>query len=83
MTKAHLKDSDVPLHEGQDQTANCGATVSKSSFVFMWDTSSTVGLAWNTLRGVCRKCVDLPPPNGIEGRYIYGIVNGEESKHGE
>lgn len=80
--KAHLRDSDDPLVEGRDQTANCGAKVSSVKFVFFWDASSSLKFEWETLFGCCVKCRQLPP-SGKEGRYIYGIVNGEESKHGE
>lgn len=78
--KTHLFDSSVPAVEGSDLEAICGAKVSKSAFVFMWD-EQEIGVAARVshvfIKGMCSKCRNSGVMNG---RYIYGIADGEEMK---
>lgn len=75
--KAHLKDSDIPLIEGQDQAANCGQLVPKAAWVFIYGDADCNGAAtMDRLRGVCTKC-QIP----WETRMRYGMLPGEEAIH--
>lgn len=76
--KTHLADSSVPLKEGSELTAICGAVIKDAAFVFMWDDAEILTSISGYLRlsASCRKCKATPK----SGRYIYGIVHGEEMK---
>ena len=86
--KAHLRDSDTPLIEGQDQVAKCGQHVLRAVFAFLWDQETFGTGDWGVgalrHRGICGQCLtateERPSKNA---RYIYGIVNGEESRHSQ
>lgn len=81
--KAHLKDSDTPLVEGQDQVANCGAIVPKAAFVFMWDSESDVANISIQLGKFCRGCAAPVDSTSPGKRYMYALLPGEEVKHSE
>ena len=73
--KAHLKSSDEPIVAGRQVSANCGAEVSNSSFVFMWDRDFVRIDKSCWLPNLCRKCLEMETP---PERYVYGIVNAQE-----
>lgn len=77
--KAHLLDSDIPILEGSTVVVNCGQHVPNCKFVMMWDAQELdeIDLGW--MRNLCRKCIE----QRVDRRYIYGILNGQELKHGE
>ena len=73
--KAHLKDSDSPIVEGNKIAANCLTLIPNARIVMMWD-SAEMGqelLIYNL--NICRKCAEAP----VKGRYMYGIVSGGEA----
>jgi hypothetical protein len=77
--KMHLKSSDTPITFGA-VTADCGELVGEAVPAFMWDYEllrSGIDMPLST----CRRC--LKTCKYECNRYVYGIVNGEESKHAE
>ena len=75
--KVHFLDVPEPnLKEGANLVANCGATISSAVFAMKFDFDLGEISEWNALR-VCQDCMELEPNH----RFIYGLVNGEESKH--
>lgn len=77
--KTHLADSSVPLKEGSELTAICGAVIKDAAFVFMWDDLTVnvrafSGVTW--VKGLCSQCKKIQ----VKQRYIYGIASGEEMK---
>lgn len=55
--------------------ANCGAVVKNATFAMQFDFDLGDIVNWNTLL-VCGDCLEIEP----EQRFIYGIVNGQESR---
>lgn len=79
--KAHLLDSDEPLTSGIDYVARCGKNISKAHFVMSIEWGGG-GLANLSTLLFCAKCMLLP--HVIPGkRYLYGMVDGEKTKHFE
>ena len=74
--RAHLRDSDSPIVEGNTITANCGKDVPNARIVLMWDAQEVGRCLTIPTRGVCRKCFVIPPTE----RYVYGIVSGMSKK---
>lgn len=74
MPKIHMLRSELPLQSGADYQADCGAPVSSAQFPFIFDTDYEKSATLNTLL-VCKKCYAVRG----EGRYLYGLVNGQEA----
>lgn len=79
--KAHIVNRDEPIKFSEPIFAACGVEVFNPSPVFMFDNEFGQGATFNSLPAllVCRHCQKLEH----ELRYIYGILNGQELKHGE
>ncbi len=73
--KAHVIDSDLPITEGIDRLANCGQRVAKAVAVFFFDGEFSRDDVVNSLL-CCEQCMEYKPTK----RYVYGIVNGQETK---
>ena len=76
--RAHVMQSDIPVAEGQDLTANCNEIVPKAKFVFWFDASTACVRSINSFV-MCREC----GTSFLSKRYIYGILHGEEAKQSE
>lgn len=80
--KTHFKLSPEPLPEGMSYFMECGAKVQNSIFNFRMEPGTSWPEAVSTLR-FCQKCIRKGLDNPSFGnRYVYGVVEGEESKHG-
>ncbi len=78
-TRVHLASSDVPLCEGMDTVAWCGATIPKAAFVMFWDHATLDGeLSFSGK--LCRKCDEVPVADPRTKRYLYGLIPGEEAR---
>jgi hypothetical protein len=80
--KAHLKDSEDPLIEGQDYTAVCGKMVHKAAFTFVFTQGELSHISLSTIM-FCKDCIKTPPLGPLSGRYLYGMVDGETAKQAE
>jgi hypothetical protein len=77
--KLHFKRVDEPtLKEGSNVTADCGAIVQNAAFAMKFDFDLGDIVDWNPFR-ICERCLEIE----AEARFIYGLVNGEESRHAE
>ena len=73
--KHHFANSNMPLKEGSDLHAMCGATIPRAKFAALLD-CAIVGYSFAVSAvGMCRKCnnIDLPK------RFVYVITAGQES----
>ena len=92
----HLKESDVPLLPGADQTAMCGEFIPRASFPFMYEDSLSYHFAeflrslqvcktcWQTelaIANVRKQWDDARAPLGT--RYVYGLAAGQEQMDAE
>lgn len=91
MSKAHIITSDVPLKEKQTLLGICGAEVKNARFALTWDTMDvTQPLILSTLL-FCGKCTKKAVEQAMDTdlqveahkRYVYGIVEGQESTEAE
>jgi len=73
--KLHLKTSDDPIVSGIDLTANCGAPVSKAAVKFWFDLEEADAANLNAIR-ICGQCFATRKQGG---RYLAGVVNGQEA----
>lgn len=83
----HIVVSEEPLEDRRELTSLCGVIVHNAVFQCAWDGNefSEQMLSnpqnWarpeTSVRGLCTKCFRLAKP----GRYVYGILSGEESLH--
>jgi len=73
--KVHLKATDEPLKSGKDHVALCGAIVKRAEFPMIWD-ADIIGHRTFALAGFCMKCRE----KDFNGRYVYGLIPGEEAK---
>lgn len=73
--KAHLKDSDSPIVEGNKIVANCLTLIPNARIVMMWDATEMGQSFEMPTRNICKFCHALE----ITGRYVYGIVSGQEA----
>jgi len=73
--KIHLLTSEEPPESGKDQTANCGALVSKAAVKFWFDLEDADAAHLNSIR-ICGHCFSTRKAGG---RYLAGIVNGQEA----
>lgn len=72
--KFHLIDSEVPLIEGRDYRALCGAQMTRTVFVHYFNTiMCTEFLAALSAINTCSKCYRCQ----IEKRYVYGAISRE------
>lgn len=79
--KIHLADFIEPIPEGRSVGAVCGFWIDRSAFVFMWDDVVAGHKFEDGLNALntCKKCVEKAR-QGIEGRYVYGVVQGEDAR---
>jgi hypothetical protein len=82
--KCHLVNDDEPVKLGTDLTAICGALVSKAESNFGLDIGNSNPRVnalseFLTSLNTCSKCLKYP----LLKRYVYGVVPGQEAKHGE
>lgn len=83
MAKTHFKLSPDPLPEGESYFMECGARVQNSRFNFRMEPGHSWPEGASTLQ-FCDKCVHHGLGNpSFQSFYIYGVIEGEESKHGE
>lgn len=75
--KTHLLDSSVPLTEGQDQIAICGAEVKQAAFVTQLDEANAQSVIQSCSCYRCKK-----PCQAVTGKYVYLITNGENLRRG-
>lgn len=76
--KAHIVNAEDPIQFGMTIEASCGVFVQNPVPKFMVDTNFDPSATFNSLL-VCRRCRE----HAHSFRYIYGVVNGQELKHGE
>lgn len=76
--KAHLKDSETALREGESYEALCGVEVPNVAFVYVFDTGFVPEFLGSlSAINTCSKCYRKL----VTKRYIYGLIPGEASKH--
>jgi len=80
LMRAHLLDSDDPLHEGDSLTAKCGIEVPHSHFVFYLDQEYSMGISPLNRFLFCTRC--LMKSVG-DRRYLYGLIPGQVALTGE
>lgn len=79
--KTHLADSSVPLTEGQDQIAICGAEVKQAAFVWQSESPSFTAMIQelNSVR-MCQKCVRNS--DKVTLRYAYLVTEKANLRRG-
>lgn len=79
--KCHFKLSPDPLPEGHRYTMECGKRIANSKFNFQMEPGSTWPEWANSLL-FCSKCISHGLGNpAFKSFYVYGVIEGEESKH--
>lgn len=81
MPKLHLKCSDTPIQLGKDTVADCGETVKSAYAAYFVDGKYFSSYFGIPPTGTCHKC--LKTLWDQTARYIYALVNGEESMRQE
>jgi hypothetical protein len=74
MMKAHFRDSDVPLKQGTDINANCGATVPKATALLI-PIDGEVEVT-SSVSNICRVCQKVPRSQALVYRYL--LAAGQE-----
>ena len=77
--KAHLLDTPDPVKEGSDLLANCLTKIPNAKFVFLWDNENYPEFLSVSMTRVCKVCAQ----SALKGRYVYGVVPGQELKDRE
>jgi hypothetical protein len=72
--KIHLLRTEEQLKEGSDIEALCGKTIAKARFPFAATTEFGDAVTLSALL-ICSKCYAIKG----SGRYVYGLVPGQEA----
>lgn len=81
--KTHFKVSPEPLPEGKPYSMECGAKILHSRFNFRMEPGETWPESVNTIQ-LCSDCLRRSlDPLQLGSFYLYGVIEGEESRQGE